>query len=530
MNNKKRLYVSLDCSRNGVLKVSALKKYVDYIGKMGYNALMLYLEDVYEIDEEPLFGAFRGKYTKKELQEINNYAMKNGIELIFNIQTLAHLNQLFIWNEYDSIHDIDDILLADNDRTYKLIESMIKSIRECCSSDVLHIGMDEAAHLGLGKYLKKYGYCDKQEIMSQHMKKVQEIANKYGFKSIIDSDMFFSIVSPGYYAKPEQITDMITKLVPNDMEIMFWNYYGNDREFYDMMFEAHKKFNRPVWFLGGAWTWSGFTPNNKLSIIRSEAALKAFKDSDALHAGIACFGDNGAETSYFSVLPALFSFAENYRGNFDKESIKEKFKSIFGIEFDNFLKLDLPAEIPGFIPKGEAKNPDKFMFYNDPFLGIRDFLAYKCPEGSEKFKIYAEELKNTDGGEFNYLFDTAEALCRVMSVKYDLGYRTREAYKKDDKKGLRIISKDYELCIQLLEVFSRKFRERWMHENKAFGYEIIDIRFGGLKERLNHCHERLNDYIEGKINHIEELEEDIHFEDENLRCNEWRKIVSTNVI
>lgn len=69
-----------------------------------------------------------------------------------------------------------------------------------------------------------------------------------------------------------------------------------------------------------------------------------------------------------------------------------------------------------------------------------------------------------------------------------------------------------------------------MHENKAFVYEIIDIRFEGLEERLSHCYERLNDYIEGKINHIEELEEDIHFKDKNLRCNEWRKTVSTNVI
>lgn len=38
----KMLAVSLDVSRNSVLKVSEVKKFIDVIKKMGYNALLMY--------------------------------------------------------------------------------------------------------------------------------------------------------------------------------------------------------------------------------------------------------------------------------------------------------------------------------------------------------------------------------------------------------------------------------------------------------------------------------------------------------
>ena len=71
---------------------------------MGYNALMLYTEDTFEANNEPFFGHFRGRYSKEELKEINRYCLEKNIELIPCIQTLAHLNAIFKWQEeYDKI-------------------------------------------------------------------------------------------------------------------------------------------------------------------------------------------------------------------------------------------------------------------------------------------------------------------------------------------------------------------------------------------------------------------------------------------
>ena len=86
--------VMLDCSRNAVLKVPTVKKYIRLLACMGYDTLMLYTEDTYEIDGEPYFGYLRGRYSKSEIREIDSYARIFGIELVPCIQTLAHMNSI----------------------------------------------------------------------------------------------------------------------------------------------------------------------------------------------------------------------------------------------------------------------------------------------------------------------------------------------------------------------------------------------------------------------------------------------------
>ena len=46
----KTLAVMIDCSRNGVMKPEKVKEFARLIQKMGYNALMLYTEDTYEVE------------------------------------------------------------------------------------------------------------------------------------------------------------------------------------------------------------------------------------------------------------------------------------------------------------------------------------------------------------------------------------------------------------------------------------------------------------------------------------------------
>ena len=97
---KKYFGVMVDCSRNAVLHIEGVKRLIDYLQKIGYNMLMLYTEDTYEVDGQPLFGYLRGRYSKKELKEIVAYGEAHDVELVPCIQTLAHLNQLFKWDAY----------------------------------------------------------------------------------------------------------------------------------------------------------------------------------------------------------------------------------------------------------------------------------------------------------------------------------------------------------------------------------------------------------------------------------------------
>ena len=87
----KMLGVMLDCSRNAVMSVQGVKNYANIIAKLGYNTLMLYTEDTYEIPSQPYFGHLRGRFSQAELKEIDSYCAGVGIELVPCIQMLGHL-------------------------------------------------------------------------------------------------------------------------------------------------------------------------------------------------------------------------------------------------------------------------------------------------------------------------------------------------------------------------------------------------------------------------------------------------------
>ena len=74
----KTLAVMIDCSRNGVMKPEKVKEFALIIKNMGYNALMLYTEDTYEVPEYPYFGYMRGGYTQKQLQELDARSCSDG--------------------------------------------------------------------------------------------------------------------------------------------------------------------------------------------------------------------------------------------------------------------------------------------------------------------------------------------------------------------------------------------------------------------------------------------------------------------
>ena len=175
----------LDCSRNGVLSVDAVIKFGDVISKVGYDTIMLYTEDTYEVDGEPYFGYMRGGYTADEIRKMDGELKARGVELIPCIQTLAHFTNLCKLSHYDDVIDVNDILLIDEPKTYALIDKMFATIASCFSSRTINIGMDEAHMVGLGKYLDKHGFQNRTELLLRHLGKVCEIAEKYGFKPLM---------------------------------------------------------------------------------------------------------------------------------------------------------------------------------------------------------------------------------------------------------------------------------------------------------------------------------------------------------
>lgn len=528
------LGVMFDCSRNAVLKVSAVKKYVRLLACMGYDTLMLYTEDTYEIESEPYFGYLRGRYTKAEIREIVDYARIFGIEVVPCIQTLAHMNAITRWERFKPIIDFNDILLIDDEKTYELIDKMFLTLTECFTSRKVHIGMDEAHMVGLGKYLDEHGYQNRFDVLYRHLKHVLEIADKYGFSCTMWSDMFFRLACKGLYEPTDsEMLKNVKDIVPKNLTLMYWDYYHNDKADYERMIKAHKQLTDKISFAGGAWRWSGFAPKNTMSVNRTELALDACKESGIKDILMTVWGDDGCECSAYSVLPTLVCAAERVYGNTD---YKKAFERTVGIGYDDFNALELADDVLQDKNKFYGSNISRIFLYNDALCGIYDYVVK--PEYKKRLNENVLKLMSVADrtGEYKYIFETMIALTELNARKCDLGVRLRAAYKAKDTAELKATADEIPIIINLIDKFYDKFKLQWDKENKPFGFEVQDLRLGGLKQRLAHCREILIAYAEGRTTEIPELEQEIlpaypFNESGDFRCNHlWRELITVNTI
>ena len=538
MKDFDRFGIMLDCSRNGVRTVSALHRLIRLISRMGYNTLMLYIEDTYEINGQPYFGYMRGRYSTDELREIDRFAAAHGIEVIPCIQTLAHLNGIVNWPVYTDYVDCNDILLAGDERTYRLIDDMFSALERSFTSRIVNIGLDEAHMVGLGRYLEKNGYQNRYEIFMRHLERVREIAGAHGFRILMWSDMFFRFHNHGgYQMENPLVPDELPKTVPQDVGLIYWDYYdwGRNDAHYNDMFRAHSKFSNEIWYAGGAWTWSGFSPRNYLSEKVTGIALPLCRKYGVRNVVMTMWGDDGCTCSVFAALPALFYAAELARGNTDMELIKKRFQALFDIPYDAFKLLDLPGMVGG--DNGWLKNPEKYMLFSDLFLGMYDSTV--VPGDGVRYAEFSKAMEPwTAHPEWGRLFAAEKALCDVLARKYELGLKLRGAYSGKDRAGLERCAALCRETAELVLRFCECFRTQWMEENKAYGFETQELRLGGLALRLRSCAQRVDAYLRGELTQIEELEEPLLdyegggsvFAQKPVYQLLWRQIATPNLL
>ncbi len=522
-----RLGTMVDCSRNAVMRPEAVKEWIDITSSLGYNCLLLYTEDTYEVISEPWFGYMRGRYSREELRELDDYARDRGMELIPCIQTLAHLNAIVRWPEYREHTDTGDILLAGDERVYELIDHIFASLADVFSSRTVNIGMDEAHMIGRGKYYDLHGDQDRFGILLSHLNRVAEIGKKYGFRLIMWSDMFFRLATGGEYYQTAEIDRSVAEKIPDNVSLVYWDYYSLDEEHYIGMLRAHESIRTGTWFAGGLWTWAGYAPHNGYSIKATKAAVSSCRKSGVSDMFFTLWGDDGGTCSRFAMLPALYAAACMAQGMTDESEVRKRFRDRFGISWDDFLLLDLPGT-----PNGETDkivNAEKYLLFNDPFVGLMDSTV---SEGDgRKYGSCADRLSLVKGGRWSCLFAAAEALCRVLELKTELGVRTRKAYALRHMEELEILCADYKETERRMETFFKVYREWWYSENKPEGFEVQEIRLGGLMLRLRSCRERLQGYIRGETEAIDELEQNqLALYAGHGQYPGWRQIVSVNTL
>lgn len=496
----------VDMSRNAVMNVKTVKFMLRKMALMGQNAFMLYTEDTYEIEGRPYFGYMRGRYTKDELKELDKYALTLGIELIPCIQTLGHLATMLKWECAASYKDTATCMLVGSNETYKLIDDMFRTVAECFTTKRIHVGMDETNGLGTGKYLKKNGYRIEREIYLEHLRKVTEMAKSYGFKPMMWSDMVILLSGTGkdVYDPETIITDEYAASVPKEMQQVFWDYYNISESFYTKNLANHQKIDKSTMFAGGIWTWSGHCPLFSRSKLFTVPALNACKKSGVKEV-IATIWHNGAESNLVVSLAGLAWYADyGYKGEFNEDSVRECFAFSCGESYDDFMMLQDPDR-----PEGGILSLSKSFLYNDVLTGLVD-AHVKTIETDKYYENTTKKLEATrpSAPVFAPAFEVITKLSALLENKASFGVRLKDAYDKGDKETLAAMAQECDIMQQKLAELRLSHRRAWMTYNKPFGWEVLDIRYGGLGARIDTAKYRIQAYLDGEIDSIGELEEE----------------------
>lgn len=506
----------VDSCRNGVLNVESVKEHIINTAAMGYNVLLLYVEDIFTMPEYPYFGHKRGAYTREEYKGFVEFARLFGMELTLHIQTLGHLDVIKDWKCFGELWDTPGVLLADDDKTYEFIEAEIKAMREILDYNVLFIGMDEAYNMGRGRYLDKHGYVDKVDLFIRHLNKVCDICKKYNFKPFIPTDTLINFTCGGYWSKEAKFSKEILEKLPEDLGFEYWDYYylPEESDIIDNMCKIHAESGRETWYCCGAWNWHGITPKNYYSNHVTPNAVE-----HALKYGIDAvidftFGDDGAECPIFSVLPAIMNTAELLYNVTDEAELNKRSKELFGITYDDFMKIDALGRLGDELDYDRRcpSTVEKSALYNDPMNGLKN-ANFKMFDLENKYARDAEILRTVNSKRYGILFETQAKCGDFLDINWHLSIDIKKAYNSGDKAELKNICENIiPKALKALEEFEASFNKQWHRFYKPFGFDVQQLRLGGAILRLKDSCARIMDYVNGNLNRLEELEtEDLEF-------------------
>ena len=494
--------VMLDMSFGSVTKPAGVKKYLDYMALFGMNMLMLYTEDTYEVEQYPLFGYQRGRYTLTELQDLDNYAAELGIEIIPCIQTFGHMKQFLRYKANAAIKENETVLLPGEEQTYELIDACIATCRKAFRTSRIHIGCDETRGLGFGKSFKRDGYRDRFEIFNEHISRVVNICKKYDFRPMMWSDMYFSLA--GKTGRAFALDAVVPQYAIDSMpeaDMVFWEYYKKENEFYDHNIKVHQTFNRKTIFAGGIWTWNGQAPNFTHTYDTATPGLQECVRHGVreVFAAAWAYGD----INHIQALPCLALYSDScWRGNdVTREEIEEL------AEFVTGLNGEMCEAISDFYcDEGGDRNVGKALLWSDPLINLLCY-DYDLPKYATFFERALAVFDKYPNAPY---CDFYKVLFRCTLAKTRLQINLRKHYKAKDTAWLKEFSettlpemqKDFETLYTMHE-------KLWHEECKTHGWEKLGNAYAAAISRIAYAKREIGRYLNGEIDEIEALEPEI---------------------
>jgi len=493
--------IMLDCSRNAVMTVAHFQRWLRQLALLGYNLAMLYMEDTFALPGEDYFGYLRGRYSAEELKEIDEYAARLGIELVGCIEALGHLEQALKWPAYDNVKDTGSVLMVGEEKTYALIEKMIARIAETHRSRRIHIGLDETWDLGRGRYMNQFGYRRGYDLFNEHLQRVTAICERHGLQPMIWSDMFFRMGSPtqDYYDTTSVVPDDVKRQIPAAAQLVYWDYYHDDKAVYAQMLRKHRDLGFEPIMGSGVWTWSQLWYLHSKTAATVPPCIDACRELGVKEIFFTLWGDDGAYCEFDSALAGLTYVSELAYGS---DHATERFATVCGTDYDAVLAVSAMHD---------PLNP-VMLLWDDPLLRIawtNELLKspLKWQECAAQYRKILRQLRPHRDTTEPIDFAHAATLLRFLQSKIKLNETLDAAYPSRDPAGLTAARKLVKAALRALEALHTSFRRQWHRRNKPFGFDTIQVRLGGQRQRFLELDTRLAALLDGKLDSIPEFDE-----------------------
>ena len=275
-------------------------------------------------------------------------------------------------------------------------------------------------------------------------------------------------------------------------------------------------------------------------LVTSKEGTKVMKEEGVRDWFCTLWQDDGAETPMETCLLSLTYFAEcAYENEVTQEMLKGRMKELFGIDSEDLMLLD---EFDNLQPQDpynlKSANPSKLALYQDPMLGIFDgqFRGKGIRRHYEELaKKLEKSLERPQPEWTRHLLTYYQRLAVFLAEKAEMGLDLKADYDQHNQEKMREWTKRrIPQCLHVLEELWEMRETIWMSECKPQGYEVIDIRLGGVKSRLKSAARRIETWLSHPEKQLEELEEQrVCFwpdEDRIYSFNRWEQIVSASNI
>jgi len=321
-------------------------------------------------------------------------------------------------------------------------------------------------------------------------------------RPMIWSDMYFRLGSKtsNYYDLASRIPRKIVSGIPRDVDLVYWDYYHEDRKFYKSHFTKHRELGHEPVMASGVWTWAKLWHQHHLTERKAGPCIEACRDAGVKELVFTMWGDDGGYCDFESAFTGLVWCAEKAfcTGSIDEKRVAGLFDSIYGGDYKAYKRA---AEMNY---SADAAS----ILWDDPLMQlVLNHVIYTQKldplKAAASLKKLAKSLLKHEGDpELRH----ARIIAETTSMKLELIGRIRKAYERKDRKVMAVLGKEAIRVADQVDKLAESFRFMWLRHNKPFGLEGMQIRFAGQSERLRELKRRIDSFVKGKEAVIPEFE------------------------